>query len=96
MPKFRFTGQYTGGRDSIDAGGVLFVGNEPSEVADPEAVRRLRGHPEFEEVGDNAGGLEDINQLRAEYRSLAGKNGGPKWDEATYREKIAALKAAQG
>ncbi len=34
----------------------------------------------------------EINDLRAEYRELAGKRGGPSWDEATYREKIAALK----
>jgi hypothetical protein len=91
MPSFRFIGTYTGGRTSINACGVEFEGHEPSDVDDLEAVRRLRQNVEFEEVGESAGNLEDINALRARYRKLAGKNGGPRWDEATYREKIAAL-----
>ncbi len=33
-----------------------------------------------------------INALRAEYRELASKRGGPNWDEATYEKKIAELK----
>lgn len=91
MTSFRFIGQYTGGADSINASGVVFEGGEPSEVDDAEAIRRLRNNIEFEEVGDSAGGLEDINTLRAAYRKKAGKNPGPRWDEATLREKIAAL-----
>lgn len=91
MAAFRFIGMHTGGRTSINACGVMFEGDEPSEVDDADCIRRLRGHPEFEEVGENAGNLEDMNALRAEYRQLAGKNGGPRWDAATYRDKIAAL-----
>lgn len=48
---FKFTGRYTGANTSINACGVVFEGDEPSEVSDPEAIRRLSGHPEFEEVG---------------------------------------------
>ncbi len=40
---------------------------------------------------EDAGGLTEINELRARYVALAGKKGGPRWDEATYREKIAEL-----
>ncbi len=50
-------------------------------------------HPSL--VPDEPGNdeLTEINELRARYRELAGKGGGPRWDEATYREKIAALGA---
>ena len=48
--KFRFIGLYTNGHTEVDAGGVTFVGNEPSEVTDPDLIRRLSGHPEFEVV----------------------------------------------
>lgn len=89
MARFRFIGTYTGGRDSINASGVIFEGNEPSQVDDAEAIRRLRGNVEFEEVGENAGGLEDINALRKAYRERFRKNPGPRWDEATIREKLA-------
>ena len=89
MAAFRFIGQYTGGRTSINACGVIFEGNEPSEVEDEDGIRRLRGHPEFVEVGESAGGLEDINALRKAYRKKFGKNPGPRWDEATIREKLA-------
>jgi hypothetical protein len=89
MAAFRFTGRYPAGRNTLDACGVIFAGTEPSEVDDLDAVRRLRGHPEFEEVGASAGGLEDINALRRQYRTRFGKNPGPKWDEATLREKLA-------
>lgn len=33
--RFRFIGQYTHGRTSITMNGVLFEGNEPSEVPEP-------------------------------------------------------------
>lgn len=90
MASFRFIGTYTGGRSSINASGVIFDGHEPSEVEDQEAIDRLRRNVEFEEVGANAGGLEDINALRKQYRARFGKNPGPRWDEATIREKLAA------
>ena len=47
---FRFIGQYTHGRTSIDAGGVLFEGHEPAEITDAELIRRLTNHVEFEAV----------------------------------------------
>lgn len=47
---FRFLGQYTGGRSSVDACGVAFHGREPTDVTDPDSIRRLSGHPEFELV----------------------------------------------
>lgn len=46
----RFIGQYTNGHTSISASGVTFEGDEPAEVTDPEAIRRLSGNPEFETV----------------------------------------------
>lgn len=49
MPLYRFTGTYTGGRNSITLCGVTFNEREPSEV-EGEALRRLRDHPEFEAV----------------------------------------------
>lgn len=49
MPLYRFTGTYTGGRNSITLCGVTFNEREPSEV-EGEALRRLRNHPEFEAV----------------------------------------------
>lgn len=51
MAEFRFIGQYTGDRDSINASGVVFEGREPSKVDAADAIRRLRNNPEFEEVG---------------------------------------------
>lgn len=89
MATFKFIGQYTGRNTSINACGVIFEGREPAEVDDQDGIRRLRGNPEFEEVGDNAGGLENINALRKAYRARFGKNPGPRWDEATLREKLA-------
>ncbi len=50
--RYRFTGQYTNGHTGINANGIDFVGREPVEVTDPEALRRLAGHPEFEAVAD--------------------------------------------
>lgn len=91
MASFRFIGQHTLGRTSINACGVIFEGNEPSEVEDEDGIRRLRGNPEFEEIGESAGNLEEMNRLRAQYRALTGKGGGPRWDAATYRKKIEAL-----
>ncbi len=46
---FRFIGQYTHGRTTIDMG-VLFEGREPSQVDCPELARRLSNNPEFEAV----------------------------------------------
>ena len=43
----KFTGQYTGGRNSITICGVTFEGREPADVPDDS---RLIGHPEFAEV----------------------------------------------
>lgn len=48
--RFRFVGLYTNGHTAIDAGGVTFEGHEPSEVTDPELIRRLTGNQEFEAV----------------------------------------------
>jgi hypothetical protein len=50
---FRFIGQYTNGRTTIDMG-VLFEGREPSEVKDAELIRRLSANVEFEAVSDEA------------------------------------------
>jgi hypothetical protein len=47
---FKFIGRYTCGHTSINASGVVFQGNEPAEVEDAEAIRRLSGNPEFEKV----------------------------------------------
>jgi hypothetical protein len=47
---FKFIGQYTNGHTSIDAGGVEFVGDEPSDVTDADLIRRLSNNPEFEAV----------------------------------------------
>lgn len=47
---FKFIGRYTNGHTSINASGVVFEGNEPADVTDPEAIRRLSGNPEFEAV----------------------------------------------
>lgn len=48
---FCFTGTYTGGRTSITLFGVTFEGREPVDVTDPDGIRRLSNHPEFEAVG---------------------------------------------
>lgn len=48
--RFRFIGQYTNGHTAINACGIVFDGRSPSEVTDPEAVRRLSRHPEFEAI----------------------------------------------
>ena len=48
---FRFIGKYTNGHTSINAGGVVFEGNEPAEVECPELARRLMANVEFEAVG---------------------------------------------
>lgn len=52
--RFRFVGQYTNGHTAIDAGGVTFEGHEPSEVTDPDLIRRLTNHQEFEAVAAEA------------------------------------------
>ena len=49
MAAFRFVGEYTNGRTSIEHLGVTFEGHEPSEVSDDVALQLL-DQPEFEEV----------------------------------------------
>lgn len=49
--KFKFIGIYPSGYTSINAGGVMFYGNEASDVEDEDTIRRLSGHPEFKVVG---------------------------------------------
>lgn len=88
MASFKFIGQYTGRNTSINACGVIFEGREPAEVGDADGIERLRKNPEFEEVGANAGNLEDINALRKQYRARFSKNPGPRWDAATLVEKL--------
>lgn len=90
MATFKFIGQYTGRNTSINACGVIFEGREPAEVDDADGIERLRKNPEFEEVGANAGNLEAINHLRAEYKDRFGKKPFGAWDAATLREKLAA------
>lgn len=89
MAHFRFIGRHTGGRESITMCGATFVGDEPAEVSDADCIRRLRSNVEFEEVGENAGNLEDINTLRAAYKVKFDKRPFNGWDEATLREKLA-------
>jgi hypothetical protein len=47
---FKFIGQYTNGRSTIMTCGTLFEGREPADVTDPDGIRRLTNHPEFEWV----------------------------------------------
>ena len=65
----RFTGTYTGKRNSITTNGVTFVGREPSLVTDAEALRRLSSHPEFEKAE---------KAKNAENELLAPKRGRPR------------------
>lgn len=59
--KFIFNGDYTGGRDSVSAWGIVFNGREPSEVP-AELVEKFERHVEFKRVklskkdSDNATG----------------------------------------
>lgn len=71
--RFRFIGEYTNKRNSIDMG-VLFEGREPSLVSDPELARRLGNNPEFEAVDplDHDGDGEKGGSLPAEKRDVAG------------------------
>lgn len=48
--RFRFTGEYTGGRNSVSIRGVTFNGYDPTEVADEAVVEQLKRHPEVETV----------------------------------------------
>lgn len=61
-----------------------------------EAFQAAAGTDTVPEEPEKAkgGNTDRMNALRAEYRKLAGKAGGPRWDEATYEKKIAALKEA--
>lgn len=64
------------------ARGVVFrpvTGDAPAQAGKP--------------AGEPQGGPDDdMKALRAEYRELAGKNPGPKWDEAKLRHMIAERK----
>lgn len=48
--RFKFTGTYTGPRDSVVVHGVRFEGREAVNVEDEATVARLRTHPEVETV----------------------------------------------
>lgn len=69
---FKFIGRYTNGQTSINASGVTFDGNEPSEVTDAEAIRRLSNNPEFVAVdpldhdgdGEKGGSLPGVKAKR--------------------------------
>lgn len=90
--RFTFTGSNASGYIEMGyRGEYRFVTGEPVDVADEDLCRRLLTNPEFER--ESAGNLEDLNKKRAHYRKLAGKPGGPRWDEATYDKKIAELEA---
>lgn len=54
----RFIGIYSNKRTSMSICGVEFHGREPSEVTDPESIRRLENHPEFELVTASAAPVE--------------------------------------
>lgn len=63
--RFRFIGEYTGGRTAINACGVVFTGREPAEVASADAIRRLTGNQEFEEVTEIVAPVEKPAKKRA-------------------------------
>ena len=71
---FRFIGQYTHGRNTIDMG-VLFEGNEPSYVEDADLARRLSNNPEFEAVETHPLDLDGDGEKGG---SLPKKRGRPK------------------
>lgn len=52
--KFIFRGQYSRVADEVTLFGVTFKGREPSEVTEAPAIAWFGGHPEFEQVGDDA------------------------------------------
>lgn len=81
---FRFIGQYTHGRTTINAGGVIFEGHEPAEVEDADLIGRLTRHVEFEAVE----GEGDLSDLRAAYTEQFGKKPYHGWDADTLREKM--------
>ena len=49
MASFRFNGEYSNGRRSLEQWGVTFHDYEPAEVP-AEFVAKFKAHPEFEEV----------------------------------------------
>lgn len=69
---FRFIGEYTCGRTTVPAGGVVFKGREPADVTDPDGIRRLSGSPEFEKIdpldhdgdGEKGGSLPKVARKR--------------------------------
>lgn len=81
--RFRFVGQYTHGRTTIDAGGVLFTGHKPAEVECPELIRRLTNNPEFEAVhpldhdGDGVKGGSLPDAVKPRKRGRPKKNADP-------------------
>jgi len=62
---FKFIGQYTNGRSTIVTCGTLFGGREPADVTDPDGIRRLTNHPEFEQVTKTV--TPDLEAVMAEY-----------------------------
>jgi hypothetical protein len=101
--QFRFIGQYTNGHTSITMYGTTFEGNEPADVSDSEAVRRLSGSPEFEAIdaldhdadGKKGGSKkqsadDDLSDLRSEYAKKFGKKPFNGWNADTLREKLEA------
>ncbi len=57
--KFRFIGDYTGGRSSIGILGHHFHGREATEVDDEEIAARFKRHPEFEEAKGRYKGIDE-------------------------------------
>lgn len=86
---YRFIGEYTNG-DTINVGGrfgVNFHGREPAEVEDPELLRRLANHVEFEACEDDES-EDELAALRAQYTEKLGKKPYHGWDAATLTEKM--------
>ena len=97
--RFRFIGDYPAGRPTISYGGVTWYDRGSAEVTDPDWIRRLTNSIEFETVEDTAKApkaadkpsLGDVAALRAAYVEKFGKKPWNGWDEATLREKMAAV-----
>lgn len=76
MPRLKFIGDYTCGRDTLEMGPYLFIGREPLEVdpKDPIGARLLK-NPDFELVdpldhdgdGRKGGSLPDHIHEPADY-----------------------------
>jgi hypothetical protein len=68
---FKFTGKYTGGRESITVFGVTFQGREPADVTDEDGIRRLSGHPEFERVTKAVTPEKEAPEIPAAFNAAA-------------------------